>query len=684
MLNKSYRGFADGCVNYVNDDNFQGFIYSLNLSTPFNTSSDFLAILNKETIAGGTANNLAPNYIDGVMFSNQNEFYLYGGMPRLTNSSDQPPADQILSFEGYQYGAYRNNWGPGWHSEKLSSNVTRYITNGAGVSVPSENIGFYFSGMRDANWGSITYDQLNANMTANTMITVDMSKMGDAAWRNQSLPAEVPGRANAELVWVPVSDSGVLVAIGGVVNPAQFYPNTGLNTSQTETSQKVSPSFMKSLPVFDAKSQTWFLQNTTGDIPPQLTQFCSVLASAPDDSSHNIYIYGGYDGIDLCSIPSDDVYVLSLPSFQWIKVYNGTHSHGRSGHRCLKIYPDQMMTLGGVRNGATECLERGVIGTFNLNTLEFQDNYDPTRWSEYKVPSKITAKIGGSSSGGATKTAPETWNNSTLATIFSKPYSKTIRDYWPYGVVNGTQANKPSEQSEHHFPKWAAAVLGILLGLLVTGAIAFGLWFWRRRQQQREDSLPPSFGKTNGPREADSTEVRHLMYGAGPTSPRPGPQSTSTGRQTEITAPSSIQCSFLTSISPRTVESGGGAVHEMQDSSPIELATPYNVQSDTPAVTPITAHQSPTSPATPADDSGTTVRPATFRTPSTASSIPSLSIDTMIGGRRSYVQEKRDSRNMSQLGHGSEISDSDAGEDGRRRKIGQAIPEDDLYIRSGI
>lgn len=317
------------------------------------------------------------------------------GMPHLTNSSDPPPANQVLGYEGYQYGAYRNNWGPGWHTESLPANVTQYITNGAGVSAPSEDLGFYFSGMRAADWGPFTVNQLNSNVTANTLITVDMSTMGDASWTNVTLPAEVPGRANAELVWVPVSDSGVLVAIGGVVDPTQFWQNTGLNTSQTAETKRVSPTFMETVSVYDVKSQKWYLQNTTGDIPPQLTQFCSVLASASDGSSHNIYIYGGYDGIELNNNPSDDVYILSLPSFKWIKAYNGTQTHGRSSHRCIKIYPDQMLALGGLRVDPTKCLEGGIIVNFNLNNLTFEDSYDPKKWSDYKVPAIVTAQIGG-------------------------------------------------------------------------------------------------------------------------------------------------------------------------------------------------------------------------------------------------------------------------------------------------
>lgn len=56
----------------------EGTIYYLNLSTPFNTSSDFMTVLKNTSVAGGAANNIAPNYVDGMMFANDDEFYLYG------------------------------------------------------------------------------------------------------------------------------------------------------------------------------------------------------------------------------------------------------------------------------------------------------------------------------------------------------------------------------------------------------------------------------------------------------------------------------------------------------------------------------------------------------------------------------------------------------------------------------
>jgi hypothetical protein len=62
-------------------------IYYLNLTNPFNTKSDFMNLLSNMSVAGGSAS-IAPNYVDGTMFANDNEFYLYG-LASLISSSDK-------------------------------------------------------------------------------------------------------------------------------------------------------------------------------------------------------------------------------------------------------------------------------------------------------------------------------------------------------------------------------------------------------------------------------------------------------------------------------------------------------------------------------------------------------------------------------------------------------------------
>jgi hypothetical protein len=81
--------------------------------------------------------------------------------------------------------------------------------------------------------------------------------------------------------------------------------------------------------LYDIIGQRWYTQNATGDIPANRRRFCAGATWAQDQSSYNIYLYGGN------SVPAeggpgfDDVYILTLPSFTWIKWY--IHSMHRFG-----------------------------------------------------------------------------------------------------------------------------------------------------------------------------------------------------------------------------------------------------------------------------------------------------------------------------------------------------------------
>lgn len=439
------------------------------------------------------------------------------------------------------------------------------MTNGAGVTAASENLGFYFSGMRAADWGPIDYNTNFADTPANTLIEVDMSTMRAEKWTNNTLPNNISPRANAELVWIPVSTQGVLVAIGGVYPPEEIWPY-GLNDSQTSQSKSQSPGFMTSLPIYDIASQTWYLQNTSGTAPGQLTEFCSVVAGANDSSSFNVYIYGGYDGLNSNDAPSDDVWILSIPAFTWIKAYSGTASHGRSAHKCVAPYPDQMFVIGGVHQNQATCVD-GIIQVFNLNTLEFQDSYTPSTWSPYAVPSVVTAVIGGNAQGGSTKTA--TWSDHNLSDLFQTKYTQQITQYYPY-PVNTTISSSPSPTpvaASSGTKKWVAPVVGVICGLIgLTLIIVIILLFRRRRLLKRHS---PDGSSTSG--QNTSRIIRWVNGMPNNSVPKGEPSVAST--EVEETNVSS----------PFTGELAGSQRYEMSaveapPKPPVELATPYHFQ----------------------------------------------------------------------------------------------------------
>lgn len=117
-------------------------------------------------------------------------------------------------------------------------------------------------------------------------------------------------------------------------------------------------------------------------------------------------MYGGYDPIQ--SIMYDDVYVLSLPSFTWTKVYSGDNP--KFGHTCHVAGKRQMLSVGGALNASmyavettgklpdlstTKCDRWGGVGLFDLTNLtwgSFFNQHAP----EYQVPNKVVDVIGGS------------------------------------------------------------------------------------------------------------------------------------------------------------------------------------------------------------------------------------------------------------------------------------------------
>ncbi|TVY36673.1 Kelch repeat-containing protein, partial [Lachnellula subtilissima] len=495
-------GMNDGSYGApTSDGNPLGLVYLLNFSTPFDTSAgqnlSMTAFTNiSKASNGGAANNIGPQYYDGTMFANDYEWITYGGLLSPTDAFKAPGEDSVPAYQ--QYPQVQKQFSSGYVLGTTSTGTTRYVTNGAGVSVPSENLGFYMGGLKSPTSGPIYYQppprnsSVAASVLSETLIQVDMSTEGQETWTNSSLPTSVPGRANAELVWVPVSEKGVLVAIGGVINPVFANSTLTLNASDTADSKAQSPKFMSTVSVYDIAKQSWYEQATTGS-PGQLTQGCAVLASAQDGTSHNIYWYGGFDGININGNFSDDVWILSIPSFMWMKVNSGVSTHARAGHRCIKPYPDQMFVIGGYASlpddSPPTCVDGNLIQIFNLSSIEWITSYNPKIWSNYTVPSMISAMIGGTGTGSATQTAPSPsgFSDNSLTALFASPYnSSKIVDWYPYNPSttpdSRTTILPTSVAKSGGTPSYLAPVLGVVLGLFFVTLLIIAFLLWRRRR----------------------------------------------------------------------------------------------------------------------------------------------------------------------------------------------------------
>jgi len=157
--------------------------------------------------------------------------------------------------------------------------------------------------------------------------------------------------------------------------------------------------------VYDIASGAWGAQEATSvndDDPHDRKDFCAVAMSAQDRSSHQIYFYGGLSDDSGTSHSLDDVWILTLPSFQFIKVGN-SHEAARISGTCSVISPQYLLAYRGLSRvaGDTEPERYSSLGDASLALLDLTDlkwktEYTPANASTmYRVPRKVIEVIGG-------------------------------------------------------------------------------------------------------------------------------------------------------------------------------------------------------------------------------------------------------------------------------------------------
>jgi len=119
----------------------------------------------------------------------------------------------------------------------------------------------------------------------------------------------------------------------------------------------------------------------------------------------------------------DEVWVLSLPSFTWLQIYNG--SSPRYGHSCHIVGNRQMITVGGrtSANATETCdFEYMSVAIYDL-TEGNSDGWGSVYTADkppYQVNAQISAAIGGGANGNATKLLPDGgWSSSSVANLFT-------------------------------------------------------------------------------------------------------------------------------------------------------------------------------------------------------------------------------------------------------------------------
>ncbi|KAF2190559.1 hypothetical protein K469DRAFT_733284 [Zopfia rhizophila CBS 207.26] len=384
----------------------------------------------------------------------------------------------------YQYGGEFGNGKPEafalWYYDIVYNtwNISN-ASRGAGVVAQDRATAFYYGG-----WlSNASVPGYGPQTPLSSMLVYDM--LG-STFRNQSGPDAIP-RAEGVMLYLPIGDSGFLVYFGGIEFP---YGN----------STREGTIFL-----YDIANDIWYKQNATGDVPEKRRRFCAGATWAGDRSSYNIYFFGGAS-IDE-GVGFGDVYVLSLPSFKWIKFWPRTEDNAGATFphhslSCDVVENSQMIIMGGhFPNLTRDCDVPTIYGQHGLDLGK--SNAKGAKWAEfnpklttYQVPVEIARTIGGGPTGGATVLAPTAgWGERDLSVQFERAYTPTTRAPTRHIPSETAPAPPPSTPPKSSNKKAiiGGAVGGALGGLLLVALIVGCLFLYRRKKNKSEKSpRPPS------------------------------------------------------------------------------------------------------------------------------------------------------------------------------------------------
>ncbi|CAG7565984.1 unnamed protein product [Fusarium equiseti] len=445
-------------------------------------------------------NDSIPSVHGGILWGDSvnKRFYLYGGE---WNNGFSQDSYSLLSYD-IIYDKW-DDFGP--------PDITpppKIASYGAGVGVSETGMGYYLGGwISNASMSGWTDDRsMSSNFYTYSYETGEFT---------QAAAIDKQSRAEGGMVWIPAGDSlGLLVYLGGIVD------SYGNNTEAPQAFDEVF--------VFDANGNSWSTQTTTGEIPQNRRQFCVDVAWAPDKSTFNIYLWGGLSVqppvVNTTSF--NDVYILTLPSFIWVKAHPNHHGnftlppeydHYSASCNMVK-HMSQMLVIGGTYTDTDACdlayvewsMHNFWTGTINNagNNETYWALYNPNI-TENVVPADVYNVTGGNKKGGAKLAAPKDGfdeGNELLETLLGR--RPEIAERTPTRSITSTTSTSPAKPSSISSDHGSKLSTGAIVGIAIGSAAGLGLlllvWFCigkkvnHRRREKRQSSMTQNQYHFNG------------------------------------------------------------------------------------------------------------------------------------------------------------------------------------------
>ncbi|KAG8533608.1 uncharacterized protein KY384_001348 [Bacidia gigantensis] len=302
----------------------------------------------------------------GALWYHKTEDLIYAGL--VGGTSGPTPLPSLWTFKPDQKGS--GTWSQAERGgssalqavEGLSRGPTAQGPDSAWALNPQDSSNNLLPGMIQLDMGTERIQKLNT--------AAAFSVLGD----------------EASLQYVPMwGRKGLLVAFGGSVTNDDKYPDNSI------------------VPVFDVDTQQWYSQTTSGDIPAWRNWVCTAGVKSTRDT-FEIFYYGGFVKDGEAAVQNDDIHILSLPAFNWIKVpYEAQHPRG--GHTCTPVGGSQILVVGGddpsvppvgrqpddaTNKMLTKDIWRQGIAVFDMSALAWKANYTSGLNDTYMQSNNVT------------------------------------------------------------------------------------------------------------------------------------------------------------------------------------------------------------------------------------------------------------------------------------------------------
>ncbi|RPA87397.1 hypothetical protein BJ508DRAFT_410170 [Ascobolus immersus RN42] len=390
-----------------------------------------------------------PTLRNGAIWTSTDKIYEFGGL--IVNPETQKAVPDDQSYAIYDISTKK------WSQKPLPENVRRY----SGGSTQGNGMGFYYKGkVTSASTSGVVGEKHPTDMVIFNMEKEEFRIVpGD--------PDSIKEGTYLTMSFSQFGKNGTVISMGGL-------GFRGLISYDIAS-------------VYDIASETWYRVSLSGPRPDKRIGQCSVSISAPDGSSHQIFVYGGFDPN---GSGHDDIYVLSIPSFSWQKVWAGEDKKlARTAMACTTVGKSMVVLGGTVVNNRSNCEERPARTVFDLTELKWNEDGKVDPDADYSVADVIMKNIEG-------RTEPVGgWTRDGLKEVFALK-SKDTSPGNDSGRDEPASGGGPQPSDDGDGGSKGAIIGGVVGGIIGALAIAFLLYLILRRR--KEKSSGPSFAELPG------------------------------------------------------------------------------------------------------------------------------------------------------------------------------------------